>query len=291
MIVRLVHVFAVLIAASAAVLAGGNILNASERQSVTTTYSMKVDGLTRSWEEIVPVAPLPKSAPIIVMLSGVSEPVQGEIDRDYLVPYANADEAEVVYPVAYHESWNAIGCCGIASTKNVNDVGFLTQLAARIDPGHVRPIDLVGYSNGGRLAYRMACNAPGVFDEIAVVKADPEESCVVKKPQDILHVAALDDTAVPYEPGDVGTETPPATVENTRLLATDKCAVTANVTQKTPRMQYSEWTGCANGSRIAFAVYSVGGHNFPPQTKTQPAVASVIWSFFNDDRTIAPLPS
>jgi polyhydroxybutyrate depolymerase len=155
----------------------------------------------------------------------------------------------------------------------------------------VHPIDLAGYSNGGRLAYRMACNAPGVFDAIAVVKADPEEGCAVSKPQNVLHVAAVDDTAVPYAPGDKGKESPPATVENSQLLAADKCAATANVTQKTAGMQYSEWTGCANGSRIAFAVYSVGGHNFPPPTKTEPAAAAVIWAFFTDAKTIAPLPA
>ena len=48
-----------------------------------------------------------------------------------------------------------------AATKNVNDVGFLEALVPKIDPGHTRPIYVVGYSNGGRLAYRLACTDPG----------------------------------------------------------------------------------------------------------------------------------
>jgi polyhydroxybutyrate depolymerase len=291
MILRMVHAITVLVATAAAVLAGGNILHATERQSVTSSYSMQVGGLTRSWEEIAPVAPLPKSAPIIVVLSGIAAPVADEITRDHIVPYADAGQAELVYPVGYHESWNAGGCCGKASKANVDDVGFLTALAARIDPGRVHPLDLVGYSNGGRMAYRMACSAPGIYDQIAVVKADPMEGCNVTKPQDILHVAAKDDTAVPYAPGDKGKETPPATVENTRLLAADKCATAPSLTRQTPGMTYSEWTGCANGTRIGFAVYDTGGHNFPPATKTQPAAAAVIWAFFSNAKTIAPLPA
>ena len=57
--------YVVLTAGSVA--AGGSILEATGRQSATTTYSMKVGGTTRSYKTIVPVAPLPKSAPIIVV--------------------------------------------------------------------------------------------------------------------------------------------------------------------------------------------------------------------------------
>ena len=49
--------------------------------------------------------------------------------------------------------------------------------------------------------------------------------------------------------------------------------------------------GCGNGTRVAFAVYASGGHNFPPPEKYEPAAAAVIWAFFRDASTIAPLPS
>jgi hypothetical protein len=32
---------------------------------------------------------------------------------------------------------------------------------------------------------------------------------------------------------------------------------------------------------VGFAVYSAGGHSFPPPSSTQPAAATVIWAFFN----------
>ena len=78
------------------------------------------------------------------MLSGIGLPpfpgaaVAGEISRDDLVPYATSDQAEIVYPVALYESWNAIGCCGAAAAKNVNDLAFLEALVAKVDPGHAR---------------------------------------------------------------------------------------------------------------------------------------------------------
>ena len=49
----------------------------------------------------------------------------------------------------------------------------------KIDPGHTRPVYVVGYSNGGRLAYRLACTDPTLFDGMVALKADPMPGCVV----------------------------------------------------------------------------------------------------------------
>jgi polyhydroxybutyrate depolymerase len=285
---KLILALAFLCAVAAVLAAGTNILNATERTSVTSTYSIEAGGLTRTWEQIAPVAPLTKSAPVIVVLSGISASVSSEIQRDDLVPYVNAGEAELVYPVGYHESWNAGGCCGKAAAANVDDTGFLKALAARVDPGHAHPLDLVGYSNGGRLAYRMACSDPGVFDEIAVVKADPMPGCVVTRPQTILQVAAKDDTAVPYEPGDTGRETPAATVQIARLRSAECTGDGATTTHGS--MTITTWTGCADGTRLAFALWNSGGHSFPQPKGNTPGAAPVIWSFFTQT-PLRPLPA
>src|ERR1700733_12501074 len=81
--------------------ASANIISQIERQSTTTTYSMKVGSLTRSWEVIDPTATLPKSAPIVVALSGIAASTSYEIGRDDFVPYVNAGKIELVYPNAY----------------------------------------------------------------------------------------------------------------------------------------------------------------------------------------------
>lgn len=289
MIVRIVHYVLALLAVVAALVSGREIVHLAERQSVTVSYSMKVGDLTRSWEEILPVAALPRSAPIIVVLSGISAPVANEIKRDFFVPYANADDAELVYPVGYKESWNAGGCCGYAADDHVDDVAFLKALAARIDPGHEHPLYLVGYSNGGRLAYRMACSAPGYYDAYAIVKADPQQGCVVSKPTTIVQVDSLNDYAVPYKPGEKGKETPPATVQNARLRSAGKCGA-AIATVHSGWLTYTEW-GCADGTRVAFAVYASGVHSFPPPESYEPAASAVIWAFFGGAKTIEPLPA
>ena len=271
-----------------ATLAGVHIISAIERQSTTTTYSMKVGSLTRSWEVIAPTAALPKSAPIVVVLSGIAATTSYEITRDHLVPYVDADKTELVYPVAIRESWNAIGCCGAAAQLKVNDLAFLKALVPKLDPGHQRPVYFVGYSNGGRMVYRLECTDPGLFNGMVAVKADPLPGCVVTKPQNVLVFASLDDPWVPYEPGEKGKETPPATVQIARLQAGLKCSGKP-ASAKHGDMTLYTWS-CADGKTLQWALYQTGGHNFPAPTATSPGANQLIWSFMT--RTaLAPVPA
>jgi polyhydroxybutyrate depolymerase len=254
----------------------------------TKTYSMTVAGLKRSYQVIAPVGGPPKSAPVIVMLSGYGATVSSEITRDELVPYASTDQAELVYPVAVQTSWNAIGCCGYASAHNVNDVAFIKALVAAVDPGHARDIYVAGYSNGARLAYQFACTDPGLFDAYAAVKGGPMPDCVVRKPVTIAQLASLDDPEAAYKPGDGGRDPIPVTTQVARLHATDQCTAKPNVTHS-GTMTLDTWSGCADGTRLALATWTDGKHSFPRPPASVPAAAQVIWSFFTNT-PLAALP-
>jgi len=52
----------------------------------------------------------------------------------------------------------------------------------------------------------------------------------------------------------------------------------------------TSWTGCADGTRLALAAYSTGGHSFPIPPTCVPAATQVIWSFFTE-KPLAPLPA
>ena len=284
----LILVAAFVVTLSGATFAGVHIINAVERQTVsTTTYSMQVGSVTRQYE-VIKSSALSDSTPIIVSLGGAAvDPVQ-QIPRDRLVPYAAANKVELVYPVPIDESWNAIGCCDGAAKANVNDVGFIEALVAKIDPGHARPIYLVGYSNGGRLAYRMACTDPTLFDGMAAVKADPMPGCVVTKPENVIVFSSLNDKYVPYKPGEKGLETPAATVQIARLQTDMKCSGKPTVV-KHGAMTLSTWS-CANGKTLEWALYQTGGHGFPVPKDGTAGANQLIWSFMTKT-ALAPVPS
>ena len=251
---------------------------------------MTAGGLKRSYEVIAPVSGLPRSAPVIIMLSGLGATTSSEITRDQMVPYASSDQAEIVYPVAVQGSWNAVDCCGYAHTHDVDDMAFMKALVPAVDPGHARPVYVVGYSNGARLAYRVACTDPGLFDAYAAVKGGPNPSCMPGKPVTIAHLASLDDPEAAYKPGGKTSSTDPIPVTTLvdRLRETDKCTAQPVVTQS-GSMTLDTWSGCAAGTRLAFATWTDGKHSFPRPPFSVPAAAQVIWSFFTNT-PLAPLP-
>jgi len=269
------------------------LVNAAERTINTTTSTMQVGAMTRSYTVLTPAkTALPASAPIIMVLSGLSSSQDQEITRDELTPYVSAGKAELVYPLAYRESWNAVGCCSWAARAGVNDTGFIEALAKEVDPGNSRPVYLMGYSNGGRLAYTIACTDPLLFDGIAAVKADPMPWCDIAVPQKILQVASTDDPDVPYTTGEKGNfrETPAALVQNTDLRHADQCPAESESSSQ-GNMTLSTWPGCLDGSSVTFAVYTAGVHSYPRPPVSYPAVSPVIWAWINNTVTVRPLPT
>jgi polyhydroxybutyrate depolymerase len=254
----------------------------------TKRYVMTVGNLQRGYEVIAPVKTPPKSVPIIVMLSGIGSTVADEISRDDLVQYATANQAEIVYPVGYGESWDAVGCCGAAAAKEVNDVAFLQAVVAKVDPGHARSIYVVGYSNGARMAYRIACDDPTLFDGYAMVKGAPTPGCAIDKPVTILQIASSDDPEIPFKPGDKGVEPLATTTLVYDLQSADKCSSHREVTHS-GSMTLTTWPSCGNGTRLGFAVWKVGVHSFPRPPASVPAASQVIMAFFTKT-AIAPLP-
>ena len=270
-----------------------NIVSAADRTMNTTVSTMQVGNMTRSYTVLTPSkVALPASAPIIMVLSGLNAPQSQEITRDQLTPYVSAGQAELVYPLAYRESWNAIGCCSWAAQAGVNDVGFIEALVKQVDPGNTHPIYLMGYSNGGRLAYTLACQDPLLFDGTAVVKADPMPGCNIAVPQKILQVSSTDDTDTPWYAGEKGhfRESPAAQVENVDLRNEDQCT-SKSVSSHQGNMTLTTWSDCLNDSSVSFAVYTAGVHSYPRPPVSYPAASQVIWAWINNTTKVAPQPT
>jgi poly(3-hydroxybutyrate) depolymerase/peptidoglycan/LPS O-acetylase OafA/YrhL len=288
----LVIALAVVVVVTGGSITGTRMVSAADRTMNTTVSTLQVGNITRSYTVLTPAKKtLPASAPIIVALSGLNSEQNQEIARDGLTPYVIAGEAEVVYPLAYRESWNAIGCCSWAAQAGVNDVGFIEALVKQVDPGNTRPIYLMGYSNGGRLAYTLACKDPLLFDGTAVVKADPMPWCDIAVPQKILQVASTDDTDVPWYTGEKGDfrETPAAQVQNTDLRYADQCSA-ESVSSQQGNMTLTTWSDCLDGSSVSFAVYTAGVHSYPRPPVSFPDASQVIWAWINNTTVVKPLP-
>jgi polyhydroxybutyrate depolymerase len=247
-------------------------------RSTASIHTLRFDHLTRQYLEMTPDRPVSPSIPILVVLHGRRVTPEQEARRDGFLALASQGRAELVYPAGIGRSWNAGGCCGLAAAEHVDDAGFLTDLIARVDPGDRRPVYLVGFSNGGRLAYTLACDDPGLVDGYAVVDAVPVHPCTAPRPITVVQVDGTADPLVPYRPGDHGAESPPATIQVARLRAIDGC-VPQPTTSHAGELTLSTWTSCHSGTRVGFASYAGVGHLWPPGDATTPGAAAVIWSF------------
>jgi polyhydroxybutyrate depolymerase len=114
----------------------------------------------------------------------------------------------VVYPDGLRRRWND----GRAERGGgPDDVGFLRGLADYLvheriaDPARLY---LVGVSNGGMLAYRTACEAPGLFAAYAAVIANlparVAERCAGRGSAPMLVINSTDDPVIPWEGGELG---------------------------------------------------------------------------------------
>jgi polyhydroxybutyrate depolymerase len=250
-------------------------------------HTIAVGGLVRSWLEVTRTGAATQTAPILMMLHGISATVTEELDRDGFLDLASSGRAELVYPVGIGESWNAGGCCGTAASEKVDDVGFLEKLVARIDPGHHRPLYLAGYSNGGRMAYTMVCSDPSIFTSFAIVNAVPQSECTDQHPTSILQMDGTKDPYVPYEPGEPGYEQPPATTQVSRLRVTDGCTQSPAI-KHVGVLVLRSWDTCTIGARLQFASYIGLQHQFFAGSASTPSAADVIWAFFTNTSISSP---
>ena len=171
-----------------------------------------VDGRQRSFRLLVPPG-LPSPAPLVVGLHGLYRTADATDATMRLLEQAPRRGFIAAYPTGVGASWNAGRCCGRAAAAGVDDVSLLRRLVAEVSAVHAvdhARVTAVGWSNGGMLAHRAACEAPGLFTAVAVVAgADvTDRPCAGATATMLVH--GLRDTVVPPAGGAaLGTYLPP----------------------------------------------------------------------------------
>lgn len=174
----------------------------------------------------------------------------------------------LAYPAGVAGSWNAGGCCGIAMTQHVDDVGFVD--AVLDDVGKHLPIDphrraLVGYSGGGMLAYSVLCRAHPTLVAVVEVNGSLETPCpdqlVVP---DLLSVHGAKDGTVGLTKAIRVTHLgmSPRPVTSTLNAITSQAGCRPHATRDAPDVRYVHWGGCRDGSSIDLQIVADAGHGW-----------------------------
>ena len=186
------------------------------------TYHLNLDKDAKDWSRSALVHVPPRLAdapvPLLVALHGAFSTGAKMAEETGFSRLADRAGFIVAYPQGIGifgllQHWNAGFCCGKAEADDWDDVGTVLRLveylAARLPVDRSR-VYLVGMSNGGMLAYRLAAEHPERFAAVAVVSGAIGSSeagveryrlPVPARPVPVLIIHGRDDDHVPYDGG------------------------------------------------------------------------------------------
>lgn len=250
------------------------------------------DGMTRSALVVAPSGPATTPRPVVLNFHGYSNTVGQQQSFSGMNQHARDNDYIVVYPrgTGTIPSWNAGACCGNAASSNRDDVGFVSALIDEV--GAVACVDLgrvyaVGYSNGGFLSHRLACELSDRIAGIASVAGMMGiDDCEPERPIPIFQFHGTSDAVVPYEGSfTLGYRSVNETLEG--WLDRYGCAETEATTfLEQGDAKCVEWSECTQPIRLCSV--EGGGHTWPGggvplfggKTSRDLDATTKIWEFF-----------
>ncbi|SCL25537.1 extracellular catalytic domain type 1 short-chain-length polyhydroxyalkanoate depolymerase [Micromonospora inyonensis] len=169
----------------------------------SSAHRITVAGRERTFRLYRPAKLSPSApAPLVVMLHGaLGNGRQAEMAYGWNAA-AEREGFVVAYPDGLQRSWAVSAhCCGQPAHDGVDDVAFVVatvaDISARlsIDPNRTYA---AGISNGGMLAYRLACETT-TFAAIGVVAGTLLGPCPSPAPISLVHIHGTADDVVPYD--------------------------------------------------------------------------------------------
>jgi polyhydroxybutyrate depolymerase len=259
------------------------------------TSSVTVGGTVRTYDVFSPPAGAPGRLPALVVLHGRKSSVTLEEGRDGLIQLAKQGKALIVYPSGYGQSWNAGACCGPAQVAGVDDLSFITDLIRSVGSRpDVSAVYLVGYSNGGRMAYDIVCAHPKLVSSFVVVAAVPVIACPAGAPVSLLEMVGTLDPILSYDssspPRHINGYREPTVTDQVALWRKRDGCTAAFSTQTTGTFDLQTWSHCTGGSVVALGTYRGGGHAWPAGGGGLPSGADVLWRFLTTPLATTPVP-
>ena len=282
----------------------------------TRNRSIKHDGKQRSYLQYAPELEFEEGKrPLLIVLHGgggtgrsIVRLTEGRFNE-----LAESNGFVVVYPDGVKRYWNEgrKKSVSYAHKNNVDDVGFIEALIEAVKQEYAideQRIFVAGMSNGGLMAYRLACEMPGVFKAIAPVTAsiplDIIDRCDNIAGSSLLVMNGTEDPFMPYDGGTIKA----GRKKSGEVLSTDatiahwleqngcpshaKKTILPDIAPKdgTSVIKY-EYGGCPTDVRVLLYKVEGGGHTWPGgrqylkeervgKTSQDFMGADVIWDFF-----------
>jgi polyhydroxybutyrate depolymerase len=180
----------------------------------THEYSVHVGEDVRTYLLHVPPGPprrfgIVRKYPLIILLHGSGADGQAIREESNMDSLADSGRFVVAYPNAstsilgrLRSDWNAGECCGSPAKHDVDDIGFLRELIRDLSvrlPVDSSRIYVAGFSDGGRMTYRVGCELADEVAAIGVVSGSLQDAtCHPHRAVSLIAFHGTDDSEVPY---------------------------------------------------------------------------------------------
>lgn len=237
------------------------------------------EGRTRTYRFFKPLSiDSTAPAPLVVALhGGLGSAGQFEANSR-LSEFAESNGFYVVYPNGISASateptfqtWNAGDCCGPAVRSGVDDVAFIASLIKFVRSNYLvdsNRIFAIGHSNGGMLAYKLACELSDQIKGIGIQSASlGMNECKSSTPVKVIHIHGTADTNFPLE-GGLGSGVANVSFRSARfavdtLVGVNRCSKDPDVVRDDGNLDITvySWNKCSNSVGIRYITVDGASH-------------------------------
>lgn len=260
------------------------------------------DGITRDHIIYVPGSYQPgEPTPLVLVLHGFTQSAELIMDVTGFNAVAEANDLIVVYPNGISNAWNTNS--GATGGSTADDLGYLAALidsifsTYSIDQARVYSC---GFSAGGYMSHRLACESPRCFAAIASVagtmSTGAADACAPAHPTAIMQIHGTSDAIVPY----TGSAFSGISVDELVAQWQDQlnCAENPQVellpdmdSNDASTVERSIFSPCDDGSELVLLKVIGGGHQWPGTTALFGGIGTInrdidaseqIWEFFEN---------
>jgi polyhydroxybutyrate depolymerase len=233
----------------------------------TTTYTATImsGGVARTYDVMRP-DPAPASAPMLLLLHPNGTSPEAMTNLTEVAPFVATQGFWAVMPAAQNGKWN-----DDPSISPDNDVQFISDLITALTAQGVNAsrVYAAGYSNGGFMSERLACQLPtkvAAFGiDAATLRSGLASVCAPAVQRPKLYILGTSDPIVPYD----GIANLYSALNTMAFwTAQQHCGgmvATAipNIANDNTTVQLNDYTGCTSGQALELYTVTGGGHAWP----------------------------
>lgn len=269
--------------------------------------SIEVDGRERTYLMYVPAAyDADRPWPLVIVLHGEGANARNAQRMTGFSAEADKKAFLVVYPNGTGPlpdrqlTWNAGNCCGYALERNIDDVAFIRALIEKLEKDYNidrKAVYATGISNGGMLAYKLACELSGTIAAIGpVAGAMNVDTCMPMEPVSVIAFHGTEDKHVLYNGGwpqkyyDRFERKDRSTAYAMTYWAERDGCDPEPQKMESGRVRITSWTFGIDGAEVALYTIVGGGHAWPggaeglwgdPPDVGGISATDTIWEFFD----------